>query len=76
MQPFLADVSDSGRLLPSLRIGLLYLLSTVITSGVVICIMLSVMGDPGYKYTQETCTCDCFDRRFKGIHFDSIDQYR
>jgi hypothetical protein len=61
---------------PTLRTGLTYLIATAITSAAAITIMLINAGDTNYRSDQELCTCDCFDRRFKGINFDNTMQYR
>lgn len=70
------DVLRSMPSAPSVLVGNLYLIATAISSIVVVGIMLIVATNTGYKHDLEMCTCDCFDRRFKGIHFDTTNQYQ
>jgi hypothetical protein len=76
LQPIFEDMRPPGPSVPSLRTGLIYLTATAISSAFVVCIMLVDAGDPGYQIDKEICTCGCFDRRFKGVHFETREQYR
>lgn len=62
--------------MPSLRSGTIYLTATVISSAVVFGLMMVIGSKAGHKPDPNGCTCDCFDRRFKGLNFEDTKQYR
>lgn len=55
---------------------LYYITSIIISTIVVIGVMQINAGDPKYRPDQDSCTCACFDRRFKGDHFEEKSQYK
>lgn len=53
-----------------------YITSILISTIVVIGVMQINAGEPKYRPDQDSCTCACFDRRFKGDHFEEKSQYK
>jgi hypothetical protein len=78
----LAKVSRNGDG-PSARLtatpmsaAILYFLTILITCLVTIGMMSAIASDSNYEPDPDVCSCDCFDRRFKGEHFNATDEYR
>ena len=76
VKPRFHDVSRHVAVTPTLWTGCIYIIATAVSSGVSICTMLAIAAGAQYEYNKEKCTCDCFDRRFKGTHFEPTNQYR